>query len=139
MTDTLGLLIAVVVTPASVQDRDAAAVLALKARRRGRRLRLAWADSIYEGAWIPWAKTALGLDVQIVRRTGDLTVFSVVSRRWVVERTFAWITRRRRCDRDYERLPADHAAMVQWVAILQMTRRIARLPQPDTDLQKQPL
>ncbi len=130
LTDTLGLLIAVVVTAAGVQDRDAAAVLVLRARRRGRRLQLAWADSIYEGAWIPWARAALGLDVQIVRRTGDLTVFTVLPRRWVVERTFAWITRRRRCARDYERKPSHHAAMVQWAAIFQMTRRLARTTTP---------
>jgi transposase len=46
----------------------------------------------------------------------------------VVERTNAWISRRRRCARDYERLPAHHAAMVHWAAILQMTRRLAKNP-----------
>ena len=125
LADTLGLLIAVVVTPASAQDRDGAVVLVLKARRRGRRLRHAWADNIYEGPWTRWAHSALGLEVEIVRRP-DLAAFQVLPRRRVIERTLAWITRRRRCARDYERLPAHHAAMVQWAAIFQMTRRLAR-------------
>ena len=125
LADTLGLLIAVVVTPASAQDRDGAVVLVLKARRRGRRLRHAWAGNIYEGPWTRWAHSALGLEVEIVRRP-DLAAFQVLPRRRVIERTLAWITRRRRCARDYERLPAHHAAMVQWAAIFQMTRRLAR-------------
>ena len=65
--------------------------------------------------------------------------FQALPRRWVVERTHAWITRRRRCARDYERLPAHHAAMVQWAAILQMTRRLTALPQPPPTLSKQAL
>ena len=129
LADTLGLLIAVVVTPANAQDRDGAVVLVLRARRRGRRLRHLWADNAYEGNWIPWARSALGLEVEIVRRP-DLAAFQVLPRRWVIERTLAWITRRRRCARDYERLPAHHAAMVQWAAILQMTRRLARTTRP---------
>ena len=61
--------------------------------------------------------------------------FQVLPRRWVVERTLAWITRRRRCARDYERLPAHHAAMgVQRDAISQMTRQVARIPQPQPAL-----
>ena len=54
--------------------------------------------------------------------------FHVLPRRWVVERTHAWITRRRRCARDYERLPAHHAAWAEWAAIIQMTRRLAKTP-----------
>ena len=52
--------------------------------------------------------------------------FQVLPRRWVVERTHAWTTRRRRCARDYERLPDHHEAFVEWAAILQMTRRLAK-------------
>jgi putative transposase len=126
LADTLGLLIAVAVTPASAQDRDAAVVLALRARHRGRlRLQRIWTDSVYDGPWISWAHATLGLDIQIVRPREGTPGFHVLPRRWVIERTLAWITRRRRCARDYERLPAHHAAMVQWAAILQMTRRLA--------------
>ena len=129
LTDTLGLLITAVAGPANLQDRDAAAVLLLRARRRGRtRLARAWADNAYHGDWTIWAQHALGITIDIVHRPDDATTagFTVLPRRWVIERTHAWITRRRRCARDYERLPAHHVAMVHWAAILQMTRRLAR-------------
>jgi transposase len=59
-----------------------------------------------------WAATWLKLTVQIVKRPDDLHTFQVLPRRWVVERTRAWITGHRRCARDYERLPAHHEAMI---------------------------
>jgi len=52
--------------------------------------------------------------------------FQVLARRWVIERTYAWIIRRRGCARDYERLPEHHAAGVCWAASMQMTRRLAK-------------
>jgi transposase len=66
----------------------------------------------------------LGLKLQIVRRT-KLHKFIVLPRRWVVERTFAWITRSRRTVRDYERLPAHHETIVYWSMIIIMSRRLA--------------
>ncbi len=131
LTDTLGLLVTVMVTTASAADRDIAPVLLRKARRRGRsRLALVWADNGYHGDYLHWSQTELGITVEIVERPrlGRGHGFTVLPRRWVVERTNAWISRRRRCARDYERLPAHHAAMVYWAAILQMTRRLARNP-----------
>lgn len=131
LVDTLGLLVAVVVTPASAQDRDTALILARRARRRGRqRLALIWADGGYEGPWAAWARHEHAITVQVVRRPDDQQGFTVLPRRWVVERTNAWISRRRRCARDYERLPEHHAAMVHWAAILQLTRRLARTTAP---------
>ena len=129
LTDTLGLLITVTVTAANVPDRSGAAVLLHRARRRGRhRLALAWGDRGYEGeGWTAWARRELGITIEVVHRDPDAgSTFTVLPRRWVIERTNAWISRRRRCARDYERLPAHHAAMVHWAAILQMTRRLAR-------------
>jgi transposase len=129
--DTLGLLIAVVVGPASGQDRDGAVALLLRARRRGRhRLALVWADNAYHGEYQQWSRRELGITVEIVDRQALAAArkrdrFRVLPRRWVVERTNAWISRRRRCARDYERLPEHHAAMVQIAAIIQMTRRAA--------------
>ena len=77
-----------------------------------------------------------GITTAIVERPrlGRGAGFKILPRRWVIERTNAWISRRRRCARDYERLPAHHAAMVHWAAILQMTRRLARsiTPAPTT-------
>jgi transposase len=124
--DTSGLLLEVLATPASVQDRDAARPLLFNLHRARRRVRRAWADSVYAGKLQPWAATYLKLTVQIVKRPAELHTFQVLPRRWVVERTLAWITSYRRCARDYERLPACHEATVYWAMITIMTRRLAR-------------
>jgi transposase len=80
---------------------------------------------------VTWAATALRLaDPGIVRRPDDLHTFKVLPRRWIVERTFAWITRHRRTVRDYERLPAHHETYIYWAMIIVMTRRFARKPRP---------
>jgi len=124
--DTLGLLLEILATPASVQDRDAAAPLLFNLKRARRRIRRAWADAVYAGKLQPWAATYLNLTVEIVKRPTGQHTFEVLPRRWVVERTLAWITSYRRCARDYERLPAHHEATVYWAMITLMTRRLAR-------------
>jgi transposase len=124
--DTLGLIITIVVTTAAVQDRDAARPLIWNLHRASRRVRLVWADGGYAGKLVSWAAAALRVTVQIVRRPDDLHTFQVLPRRWVVERTFAWISKFRRTVRDYERLPEHHEAMIQWAMIAVMTRRLAR-------------
>jgi transposase len=121
--DTLGLLLAVVVTAASVQDRDAAKPLLRNLRRAFPSITLAWADGGYAGKLVTWAAARLKLTLTIVRRPDDLHTFQVLPRRWVVERTLAWITAYRRCARDYERLASHHEAMVTWAI---MTRRLTR-------------
>jgi transposase len=126
--DTIGLLLTVLVTAASVQDRDAAKPLLWNLRKAFPAVRLAWADGGYAGKLVTWAKTALKLTVEIVRRPDDLHTFQVLPRRWVVERTLAWITRHRRTVRDYERLPAHHETYIYWSMIIIMTRRLARTP-----------
>jgi transposase len=125
--DTIGLLLTVLVTTAGVQDRDAARQLLWNLRRAFPSVRLAWADSGYAGKLVTWARTQLRpkLTVQVVKRT-ELHKFAVLPRRWVVERTLAWITRSRRTVRDYERLPGHHETMVHWAMIIVMTRRLAR-------------
>jgi transposase len=124
--DTLGLLLAVVVTAAGVQDRDGAMPLLERMRRACLRIALVWADSAYAGRLVGWAGEKLALELAIVKRTDDMQGFVVLPRRWVVERTLAWITRRRRCVRDYERLAESHEAMVRWAMTLVMARRLAR-------------
>lgn len=124
--DTLGLLLAVVVTAASVQDRDGAMPLLERLCRTCLRIALVWADSAYAGRLVGWAAEKLALKLAIVKRTDDMQGFVVLPRRWVVERTLAWITRRRRCVRDYERRAESHEAMVRWAMTLVMARRLAR-------------
>ena len=126
--DTIGLLLTVLVTAASVQDRDAARPLLWNLKKAFPTVRLAWADGIYAGKLVTWAAKALRLTLEIVRRPDGLHTFRVLPRRWVVERTLAWITRCRRTVRDYERLPAHHEAYVYWAMIMVMTRRLARQP-----------
>ena len=65
------------------------------------------------------------MTLEIVKRPDDLHTFQVLPRRWVIERTFAWISKHRRCTRDYERLPSSHEAMVTWAMIALMTQRLA--------------
>lgn len=78
-----------------------------------------------------WAQSALQLSVAVVRKRPGQRGFQVLPRRWVVERSFAWISRRRRlardCARDYERRTAHAEAMVDIAAVAVMTRRLARL------------
>ena len=126
--DTIGLLLTVLVTAASVQDRDAAKPLLRNLRRAFPSVRLAWADGGYAGKLVTWARTRLKpkLTLQIIRRPDDLHTFQVLPRRWVVERTLSWITRHRRTVRDYERLPAHHETYIYWSMIITMSRRLAR-------------
>jgi transposase len=121
--DAIGLLLAVIVTGAGVQDRDGAMPLLARLRTACLRVALVWADSAYAGALVTWALMELDLTLEIVRRSDDMSGFVVLPRRWVVERTLAWITRRRRCVRDYERRHDSHEAMVRWAMVLVMTRR----------------
>jgi transposase len=100
--DALGLLLTLLVTAASVQDRDAARPLLWNLRRAFPSIKLTWADGGYAGKLVTWAKTRIKLTVQIVKRPDDLHTFKVLPRRWVVERTLSWITRHRRTVRDYE-------------------------------------
>jgi transposase len=128
--DTAGLLLTVLVTAASVQDRDAAKPLLWNLRRAFPSVRLAWADGGYAGKLVTWAASKLKpkLTLEIVKRPDDLHTFQVLPRRWVVERTLSWITRHRRTVRDYERLAAHHEAYIYWAMIIVMTRRLARQP-----------
>ena len=112
-----------VITAASVQDRDAARPLLWNTHRACRHVRLVWADAGYTGKLATWAAT-LKMTLQIVAKR-DPHAFEILPRRWVVERTFAWISKHRRTTRDYEHLPASHEAMILWAMIALMTRRLA--------------
>lgn len=123
--DTCGLLLAVLVTAASVQDRDGGRALLWALATCFRRVRMVWVDGAYGGGPVTYG-ASLGLVVQVVAKLAGQIGFKILPRRWVVERTFSWINRCRRTVRDYERRPEHHAAMVQWSMVLIMTRRLAR-------------
>ncbi len=123
MVDTNGLLLAVSVVPASVQDRDGAKEVLGFCLGTYPRLKTVWADAAYGGQLIEWAKRLLGMTLQIVRRTDK--GFVVLPRRWVVERTFAWLGKYRRLSKDYEELPASSEAWIRIAMIHIMLRRLA--------------
>jgi putative transposase len=128
--DTLGLLLTVVVTAASVQDRDGAKLLLEVLRHQFSRLRLIWADGAYGGellAWMwalrPWRKVRL----EIVKRPKGVKGFQLLPWRWIVERTFGWLGRYRRLSKDYEYLTQTSEAMIRVAMIHLMVRRLVRL------------
>lgn len=128
--DVTGLIVCIVVTAASVQDRDGARPLLWKLAAGYRAVTLIWADGGYAGRLVAWATGTLHRTVQIVRRPDDLHTFKVLPRRWVVERTFGWIMKHRRCVRDYERLPDHHETYLYWSMIHIMAARLARRQAP---------
>ena len=107
--DVNGLLLAVVVTASSIQDRDAAHRLLAALRGSFSTIRLVWADAGYLGRLL-WAKDVLTLTLQIIKCLPDAAGFHVRPRIWVVERSFAWINKHRRCARlrNQTRPPRSH-------------------------------
>ena len=127
--DTLGLLLAVVVTAASVDDAVGAKEVfqELKPKQQPR-LEVVWADSKYHNhALNQWLarQTSITWRLEIVRRPEGAKGFVLLPKRWVVERTFSWLGRWRRLSRDYEHLTESSEAMVRIASIGRMLRRIA--------------
>jgi putative transposase len=126
LVDTLGLLIAVVVTSAGVQDYHGAKPVFERVKGRCPRMKVVWADGIYQKQWlIDWVQTGCGWELQITKRS-DTTKkgFVPLPKRWVVERTFGWLGRYRRLSKDYEVLPETSEAMIQLAMIHIMVRRL---------------
>jgi putative transposase len=137
VVDTLGLLIAVVVTAANGQDDHGAKPALLRAKGRSSRLKVVWADGIYEKEWlIDWTRGECGWELQVVKRTDKERGFKVVPKRWVVERTFGWLGRYRRLSKDYEKLSETSEAMIQMAMIHIMLRRLEPTCQYSLDSQK---
>ncbi len=124
LVDTLGLLILVAVTAASVQDRDGARVLLKRLGGTGKKLRKIWVDGGYRGELLDWVKTRFKFILEVVLRSDNQKGFVVLSRRWVVERTFAWLGNNRRLSKDYERLSETSEAFVQIAMMRLMLLRL---------------
>jgi transposase len=125
VTDTLGLPLALAVHPANVQDRDGLALACARLRRRFPWLVWLFADGGYQGTVAAAAAARERLRLEIVRRPADLRGFEVLPRRWVIERSFAWLSRNRRLAKDYERLLEVSTAMVVLAIIQLLIRRLA--------------
>jgi putative transposase len=124
LVDTLGLLLCVKVHAASVQDRDGAKLLLEEVQGRLPRLRLIWADGGYRGKLIDWVATTCLWLLVIVKRNDDVQGFVVLPRRWVVERTLAWLGGYRRLSKDYERQPASSEAWCYLAMVNLMLKRL---------------
>ena len=105
MVDVLGLILAVAVTGANVQDRDGGQLVLSDLKDRFARMERVWADGAYAGQLVEWAEKAAQFVLDIVRKPKGQIGFSVLPWRWIVERTFAWLANYRRLARDYEISP----------------------------------
>ena len=121
----MGLLLAVVVHAADIQDRDGAKLVISKLLGRFPRLSLIWADGGYRGQLADWVLSLCGWVLEIVQRPKDSHTFEVLPRRWVVERTLAWLSRCRRLSKDYEVLPETTESWVYIAMTHLMLRRLA--------------
>ncbi len=120
----MGLLLAVVVHPANIQDRDGAKLVLAKLVGKFSRLKLIWADGGYAGKLIEWTQELGHWILEIVKRSDDVTGFQVLPKRWIVERTFAWFGRNRRLSKDYETLTDSSEAIIYLAMIHLMLRRL---------------
>ena len=106
---------ALVVHSAKISESAGARLVLAKAKAAGRALKKIWVDQGYKAGVVEWAQTELGYLLEVVMRPPGSTGFAVLPRRWVVERSFAWIGRYRRLSKEYEALTATSEAMI-WAA-----------------------
>jgi transposase len=124
--DTLGLLLGVSILPANIQDRDGARALLRTVRWRFPFIERIFADAGYQGPKMAAQARATGIwKIEIVKRS-DVGRFVVLPKRWIVERTFAWISRNRRLARDFERYATSVAAFFRLAMIRLMLKRLTK-------------
>lgn len=122
IVDTLGLVLAIVIQSASVQDRDGAVEAVNKLGESWKKVVKIFADGGYRGQLIKTIKARFKIELEIIKRD-QLHTFKVLPKRWIVERTFAWIDTNRRNSKNYERLNDTSVAMVHLSAIRIMLNR----------------
>ena len=126
--DTEGHLLAVLVCEAGVNDREGAQWLLVAARGSWKRLQKLWADQGYTGDLADWLQAEYGIDLEIVRKAPAQVGFTVLPRRWVVERTIAWLGRSRRLSKDYEHWPEYSESWIYLASIQLLLKRLAPAP-----------
>jgi putative transposase len=128
LVDTLGLLLAVVVHAANIQDRDGAKLVFARAKLLGPwpRMERVWADGGYAGKLIAWVDSFCHWVLEIVKRNDDVKGFKLLPKRWVVERTFSWLSNYRRLSKHYEYWNETGEAMIHLAMIHLMLRRLTK-------------
>ena len=125
VVDTLGLVLEVVVHGADRQDQQGARLLLRRLSRSNGSIRRIYGDAAYGRSDLPaWTKKALGIELLRVLRPSWQRGFAVLEKRWIVERTFAWLNQWRRHSKDYERNPQTSEAMIQIAMIRNMLKRL---------------
>src|SRR5215203_4074686 len=127
LVDTLGLPLSVYVTSADVQDRVGTRSLLAGLKPVVPRLKKIWADGAYTGEKLAsWLEQQGGWELEIVERDREARGFEVLSKRWIVERTFSWLIWNRRLSKDYERMVQSSETFIEVAMIRLMLRRLAR-------------
>ena len=129
ITDTIGLVVLAKVTAANVQDVHAGKQILIELKKRTElttRLQKIFADGGYRGDLLQWVKDELQAEMEIVLKLGEQKGFQVLPKRWVIERTNAWVSRNRRMARDYEHLAETGEAFIYVLMIRLGLRRLAR-------------
>ncbi len=126
VVDILGLILAVVVHKGNIQDRDGGKIVLSKMIGIYPRLELIWADGGYRGQLIEWVKGTCNWILEIVKRNDDVKGFKILPHRWIVERTFGWLSKYRRLSKDYECLPETSETMIYTAMIRLMVKRLAK-------------
>jgi putative transposase len=128
VVDTMGLILAVVVHSAALQDQDGARLVLARLGSAFHRLKVLWADSAYGRSGLPeWVRATYGYILQTILRPVGAIGFVLLPKRWVVERTFAWLGRYRRHSKDYERTTESSEAMIYISMIHLMSKRLTRI------------
>ena len=133
--DTLGLLLVVAGTDASLQDANSATTIGERMRGRFPNMKKLWVDAGYKEQFVAWCKDNCDWIVEIVTRRKNAVGFEVQPHRWLVERTLAWFNLCRRLSKDYEYYPETSEAMVYLASIRLMLRRLD--PQLDQESSEQ--
>ena len=127
--DTLGLVLRVLVTAASVPEREGGKHVLKQVKQMGKgvsRLHTIWTDGGFDGnPFLMWVMDVCGWIVQVVLRPQQTKGFVLLKKRWVVERTFGWLMGCRRLVRDYELLPETSETFIYLAMIRIMVRRLA--------------
>lgn len=113
------------VHPGSIQDRDGAKALLAKLKEEFPRLKKLWADAAYTGKFAEWLENHLGWRLEVVKKEKGQVGFAVLPKRWIVERTFAWLDDNRLLSKEYERTPESSEANIYLAMTRLMLRRLA--------------